>query len=407
VAKDETDTPVEGTFVYDPPQGTALDQGTHQLHVTFAPADPQTYQGATATASIVATASPRVTVSGKVKFGDSPLKCIKIKFVDLEKHEECDAETNEYGCFTKDVFLEHNIRIEFPSCITFQGQALSLKGPRRIFCRPCKSIALPDVLYESRGCQISGSIKSEAAGGSCTPLPGVRVTLRKPDDRNTTGAETTTNNYGDFCFYTEQTGLLSLGFDKHVVDGIQYFPSDDTVDVFVAPDCASGVCVPTLIYTSALAQLCGQVTDGARGLDCVQVSLFDASGKCLCSRQTAAGGLWSFTNLPLGTYEVSFPEHISINGKSLELPEQQQTQTHKIITAGVKQADAVAYQPEPHVIEWHVLVDDEPAEGILVDVRYPGARSARLLNRYKNHKRPLARASRQSAGARCHAGCRV
>jgi hypothetical protein len=62
--------------------------------------------------------------------------------------------------------------------------------------------------------------------------------------------------------------------------------------------------------------------------------------------------------------------------KSLELPEQQQKQIFDLKAREVKLAALVLYQPEPHIIERQVFIGDQPADGILVDVRHPGAPSA-------------------------------
>jgi hypothetical protein len=46
---------IPGTFAYTPAAGTVLGAGTHQLSVTFTPADPSSYQGATGSVSIAVT----------------------------------------------------------------------------------------------------------------------------------------------------------------------------------------------------------------------------------------------------------------------------------------------------------------------------------------------------------------
>jgi hypothetical protein len=122
-----------------------------------------------------------------------------------------------------------------------------------------------------------------------------------------------------------------------------------------------------------LAQVCGQVNDGTRGLECVRVELLDAGGKCVASTQSTTGGVWTILNLSPGTYQVRYPAQFQSNGKSLELPEQQRAQTLEIKAGELKCLDTASYGPESHILNVPVMENGRPAHGILVEVWSPGA----------------------------------
>ena len=422
-AKDTAGKSVEGSFDYEPAKGTMLAAGTHKLQATFRPADAGAYRSATKTVSIIVTEPqaaagatgpglagaspagqagpappgpagpggtapgasvaqtyPTVHVHGEVKFGKKPIPDVEVCLTDLDGNATTQtSRTDSDGRYTFDVQADHNVRVKFPPCVTFPhgGEDVVLHGPRDIYCRPCEDVCLPPTYYAAKGCQICGIVERAVSGAAgCRPLSGVTVTLRARDDCDTAGAQTLTDNDGRFCIFTERTGLLTVGFEDYQVSGHVLFPSVRAVDVFLTRDCPSGICLPAVVYRSGVGQLCGVVTDGTRGLHGVDIELLDAAGKCVLDTTTTDdNGLWTFPHLAPGRYQVRYADRIP--GKSLELSEQQpQTQTFDLKSGDVKQAAPVSYQPEPHIIERHVLIGDQPADGILVDVRYRGAHSA-------------------------------
>jgi hypothetical protein len=422
-AKDAVGASIAGTFDYQPKQGTVLPPGTHELRATFHPADPVAYASETATMSITVmarpaaapapagqgaggpspaplgpgggtapvatapgdagpgkTAPPSVCIEGELMFGKSPIAEVLVTLTDLDVPSNGtpsrSTTTDNQGRYKfRDINPGHNVSIEFLSSVTFRGQNVVLQDPQLIYCWPCEDICLPPTRYGSKGGQVSGLVLRGPVGvADCKPLSGVTVTLRRRDG-SIAGAQTTTDSDGRFCIFTEQVGLLTVGFKDYEVDGNVLFPSVYAVDVFVDAGCPSDVCIPPVTYSSGTGQLCGVVTDGKRGLKGVTIELSDPAGKCaMKSVTTDDNGLWTFPNLLPGRYQVRFPGQIP--DKSLELSEQQQTQTFDLKTGEVKLAAPVSYESEPHIIERRVFIGDQPADGILVDVRSPGARSA-------------------------------
>jgi hypothetical protein len=334
-----------------------------------------------------APASSTVWVEGEVKFGTSPMEGVSVNLTDLhvvpKTTQTCVTGGN--GCYKFDnVNRGHNVYVEFPSSVTFSGQKVVLHGRQQIYCCPSENLRLPDICYVSKGGQICGLVERRGAGSiDCTPLSGLTVTLRKCDNRDGAGTQTTTDSDGRFCLTTEQTGLMTVGFDEYRLEGEVLSPSVNAFDVFVTADCPTDVWLPTVIYSAGTGYLCGTVSDGKCGLKDVRIELLDADGKCLVNeRKTDDNGSWVFANLPPGSYQVRYPDQIL--GKSLELPRERQTQCFDIHAGDVKMATPVAYQPEPHIIERQVWIGDQPADGILVDVRHAGARSALQSQRTAN-----------------------
>src|SRR5262249_14941784 len=142
------------------------------------------------------------------------------------------------------------------------------------------------------------------------PLAGVQVTLSNCE-RNVIST-VASDACGEFCINTNETGLLTLSFERKTIDGEVLIPSLETVDAYVDACCPTSVCVQSITYSPQLGQVCGRVTDGSRGLECIPVELF-ASGKCAASTQTDAYGFFAFQNISAGKYEVRFPKQVLTN----------------------------------------------------------------------------------------------
>jgi hypothetical protein len=130
-----------------------------------------------------------------------------------------------------------------------------------------------------------------------------------------------------------------------------------------------------ITYSCDFGMVIGQVTDGARGLEGVEVKLFNVGDRNVVPTRTDGEGFYQFVKLPAGSFEVRFERRIDRFGKSLELPDGQKKPV-ALKKGELKLLGAVSYLPEPHIIERQVLINDRPADGILVDVRCPGEPSA-------------------------------
>src|SRR5262249_43552360 len=202
-AKDESGGPAAGTYVYDPPEGTILTAGTHELKATFTPNGPDTYEGTTATVCVTVkeAAGSKVNIKGKLIFGGCPIEGACVKLTDLDCCESQPAKTNTEGYYAFDAPNGHNEMIELPACVTFQSETVYLKGPQQVYLRPCAPVCLPDTFYESRGCRIAGSVKRHLADTNCDePLAGVQVTLSNCE-RNVIST-VASDACGEFCINT-------------------------------------------------------------------------------------------------------------------------------------------------------------------------------------------------------------
>jgi hypothetical protein len=408
-ACDNNGAEVPGEFAYDPRPGTELAPGEHELRVVFHPKDGSAYKKAAHSTSItvVATAAASsssgygsgaaagskggpsavlpVKVTGAVKFGRDgallPIAGACVTLNDLDCRISTEKKTDVDGCYAFDATLGSNVSIEFPTAASFSGHTVALLDSQLVYFRPCKDIDLPVTRYVSSGCKISG----QAVRADSTGLAGATITLHQADaDGDTAIAETTTLADGRFSIVTEQTGRLQVSFEVFETDEQRLLPSRDDFDVFVDAECPTDICLPPVTYSAVTAQLCGIVNDADnRSLKGIDVELRSADGARTLERAcTNANGLWIFSELQPGRYQVRFP--LAIPSKSLELVGDDPTQTFDLKAGDAKLAATVTYQPEPHVIEQMVLIGDQPAEGILVDVRKPGAhfalQAARTVN---------------------------
>jgi hypothetical protein len=377
---EDTGVEVPGEFAYAPKPGTELVPGEHELRVTFHPKDPSAYEKAEQLTSITvlptaAAGASTVKIKGTVKFGrdgtQPPIAAVCVILKELDCDRSAKHETDCDGGYTFDAMPGSNVSIEFPSIASFGGREIALLDPQRTYLRPCADIELPVTRYVSRGCKISGRT---VRAGDCTPLAGATVTLHQPNaDGDSAIAQATTDSNGRFSIPTEQTGRLKVRFEVFGAGGEQLLPSSGDADLFVDEQCSADICLPVVAYDAVTAQLCGIVNDADnRTLEGVQVEL-RSGPRTLCTT-TNDVGLWTFPRLQPGSYQVHFPKEIP--ARSLELPDEQQIQSFNLKAGDAKLAATVTYRPEPHIIEQLVLIGDQPAEGILVEVRKPGAQFA-------------------------------
>jgi hypothetical protein len=400
-ACDDTGVEVPGEFEYDPRPGTELPPGEHKLCVIFHPKDGRAYEKAEHSTSLTVmppsaaaassgyktaggtatgtTGGPSgastVKVKGTVKYGrdgtQPPIEAVCVTLNDIDCDKSSDQKTGTDGSYAFDATAGSDVSIEFPSIAIFNGRKVALLDPQRTYLHPCTDVELPVTRYISRGCEISG----RAVRADCSPLAGATVTLHQAGaNGDTTIGQATTGSDGRFSIVTEQTGRLKVSFESLETDGGQLLPSIGDLDLFVDGQCPD-ICLPQVTYSAMAAQLSGIVTDATnRPLAGIPVELQNADGTPLGSAVTNNNGLWTFPGLQPGDYQVRFQQVIP--SKSLELVGQGQVQPFELKAGDSKFAATVTYQPEPHIIEQLVLIGDQPAEGILVDVRKPGAPSA-------------------------------
>jgi hypothetical protein len=358
---------VAGAFTYDPAAGVVLRHGVHTLDAIFEPADSKTYESASVTSRI----RVQLTVSGRLMVGDCPLEGVRVTVADCDQSFETVgwSKTDAEGRYEIPVDPDRDIRIEFPQRTPFQRHDVVLKGAQYVYARSCQPIDL-DRIYEAAGCQISGKLERQSQGShSSEPLSDASVALLR-DGR--VASSWTTDECGQYCIRTDATGLLTLQFSA--VDGL--VASERTMNVWI-PECPCAVSVPTVTYTALTTSLCGQVNCAGKGLENVPIELLGVDGICLAATESDDEGLWRFRNLPPGKYQVRFRNRVVDGGESFELSKSLQLSDPISLGAGdTKHLAPVSYEPEPHIIERQVLVGGQPIDGILVDVRVPGAPSA-------------------------------
>jgi hypothetical protein len=143
------------------------------------------------------------------------------------------------------------------------------------------------------------------------------------------------------------------------------------------------------------AKVIGQINDGTEGIGGVDVKLVNDAGATVKSAKTDNQGFYYF-DCEFGTdqptdFAVSFEDTpITIGVKNWELLEGKGKRLHFRLAPGeVKLLDPVSYHLEPHIIERTIRIYGRVAEGILVEVRKPGAPGA--LNSVRTDRNGVAR----------------
>ena len=261
------------------------------------------------------------------------------------------------------------------------GREVYLKGPQTFYCQAnlAKETLLPDVVFELRGCRISGVVERKVEGESAPePFGSVAVDLIDSDS-GTILEHVVTDAQGGFCFFTDVSGAVTLQFDREVtVENDIYVPEAATIDLVVDPAYPFSLATP-VVYRLAVAEVLGQVTDGQREIRGVPIELYDhATRRMRPPVKTNGNGFYAFKYLRPGAVDVVFPNPTKdASGNTWELPEGQSGKQSFVLNAGeIRQAATVAYGPEQHIIEKRVTIAGQPAAGILVDVRQPGTSTA-------------------------------
>ncbi len=363
---------------------TTLAAGTHNIAAAYS-GDPNFTASASQPAQVIVS-PPTVTLTGTVltAAGQQPIPKVQVAAQDLTGNQIVFGTnpTNANGQYTLTVFEGDAIQLLFPASAPAGGQTLYLKQPTSIYIPQAgPNTTLPNVSYELRACQISGTVV-QMVGTTTQPLPGVQVNLIDPSQLTTIDG-TTTDPQGNFClnppvpaggktFIVQLPATVTVGRDTLALPPNAQGVTPTQTSVAVMPDVPSPI-LPQFVYMPQLVTVIGQVTDGGNGLTGISVEL-SVQGAAQTS-STDSSGFYQFTNVPAGSAQLRFPTPATdTSGAVWELQSGHQgVQTFSLRAGQVIQAPPVAYQQEQHTIEQLVLMEGRPAENILVDVRPVGA----------------------------------
>lgn len=321
-----------------------------------------------------------VTVSGKaVDSAGVGLAGVKVQAVAAHTGAVIEqAHTGADGAFAlSKVPLGEKTWIRYDTRHTLPDQTtLLLRRGERVQLQPTRAATvLADVVYESAGCQISGTVVYEVVRDGQTrfePLPNVKVRLE--DDDHAALGEATSDGQGDFCFRTSiaEEGGYTLIFPAQLASGQNTLSlADPTIDIHLQPPRPFVLFAPVR-YQLAAGQVLGQITDAARvGLDRVRVELLNQTTGDRRTETTDAAGYYRFGNVAPGTIVVSFNSSVTDSkGDAWQLRSDQPSRQSFSLTAGhIKYVDPVVYEPEQHIINYSVVSNGGPAGGILVELR--------------------------------------
>jgi hypothetical protein len=335
-----------------------------------------------------------VQITGNVTFADGGVPGVTVAATDaqatvvvpiLTNGVPASATTDSNGAYTLVLPAGKQLRVGFPASTSVNGQNVFIRGPQNVYCQPYKDISLPDVVYELRGCRISGSVQRQIAGATgYEPFAGVPIEL--VDHANQAILDHQNSDaQGNFCFLAKKSGTFTLRFAEMIVESDVLTAADDVVGVSILPDRHFELATP-VTYTLELARVLGQVNDGRKGLERVSVKLFSQATKKTYTTDTDDKGYFEFPPVPPGKAQLSFPSTTTdSSGQVWELQASQPNlQSFDLAAGDLKTAALVSYQPEQHIIQWSVTVEGQPAPGKLVEVWSSDEKTVIAAQRSKN-----------------------